>query len=332
MLLISVVIPTYNGQDRLPLVLEHILKCGQDLLLKHQTATNPFWEVIVVDNNSTDQTAQIVQQYQTKWLDTCQLRYCFEPNLGAAFARQRGIEEAQSELIGLVDDDNLPKPNWITEALIFAAKYPQAGAFGSQIHGKFAKQPDFEMTKLACFIGIIERGEQAFCYQPKQRVLPPTAGLVVRKSAWLNSVPQKLVLNYTQRSVGLASEDLEAILHIQQAGWEIWYNPRMEMEHFIPSYRLDKDYLLSVVRSIGLSRHHIRMMRLKSWQKPIMTLLYLLNDYRKLWQHQIYYYHQIKEDVVLACERELLKSSVFSPFFLTRKLYNKNKKSISWKE
>ncbi|MDJ0553642.1 MAG: hypothetical protein QNJ68_04210 [Microcoleaceae cyanobacterium MO_207.B10] len=57
----------------------------------------------------------------------------------------------------------------------------------------------------------------------------------------------------------LASEDLEALSYIQCGGWEIWHNPDMVITHKIPPYRLEKEYLLSLVRGVGLSRHHIRI-------------------------------------------------------------------------
>lgn len=314
----TVAIPTYNGENRLPQLLERLLLCGTHTSVQQPNFPPFTWEVIIVDNNSTDRTKQVVLDYQAKWLADCQLRYYFESKLGAAFARQKAVEEAKAQLIGFLDDDNLPASDWIAQAITFAQAHPEAGAFGSQIHGKFAIEPPFDIKKLACFLAIIERGNQAFCYQPSRRILPPAAGLVVRRQAWLDSVPPRLVLNYKGREAGLASEDLEAVLHIQQAGWEIWYNPEMQVDHYIPPERLQKDYLLSVVRCVGLSRHHLRMMRLKPWQRILAFPLYFFNDLRQLVLHQIRYGYCLNGDIVLACEREFLKSSTISFLFLGR--------------
>ena len=76
----TVVIATYNGSSRLGKVLD-CLRC--------QIGTSMIdWEVIVVDNNSTDDTAKIVAQYQATWPDDIPLRYEFEPQQGAGYARQ----------------------------------------------------------------------------------------------------------------------------------------------------------------------------------------------------------------------------------------------------
>ncbi|MGF1676281.1 MAG: glycosyltransferase, partial [Rivularia sp. (in: cyanobacteria)] len=116
----TVAIPTYNGASRLPEVLER---------LQNQLHTeNISWEIIVVDNNSTDNTADIVKNYQQNWQYPFSLKYSFEPRQGAAYARERGVSEAKGEFIGFLDDDNYPLSNWVAKAYEFAQKYPQAGA------------------------------------------------------------------------------------------------------------------------------------------------------------------------------------------------------------
>jgi glycosyltransferase involved in cell wall biosynthesis len=92
---VTIAIPTYNGADRLPLILER---------LRSQTATESIqWEILIVDNNSTDDTAAVVQKHQENWPYPYPLKYCFEPEQGAAFARQRAIQEAEGELVGFLD-------------------------------------------------------------------------------------------------------------------------------------------------------------------------------------------------------------------------------------
>ena len=309
----TVAIPTYNGEKRLPEVLER---------LRSQTGTEHFtWEIIVVDNNSTDNTANVVREYQANWPTTSLLKYSFEAEQGAAFARQRAVEEARGTFIGFLDDDNLPSANWVAAAYAFGQAHPRIGAYGSQIHGQFETEPPEYLKKFACFLAIIERGSQAHRYEPKKKMLPPGAGLVVRKQAWRENVPRRLVLNHKGKESGLASEDLEALLHIQQAGWEIWYNPQMCVYHQIPHWRLEREHLISLVRCVGLSRHRIRMLSIKAWQRPLAFFAYLLNDLRRLMIHQLKYRSTVKSDLIAACEMELLWSSLVSPFYLWRKRY-----------
>lgn len=321
MVLFTVAIPTYNGEMRLPKVLQCLQDCFADPTLLQFSLNEPIGEVLVVDNNSSDRTAEIVQQYQATWPKHSQLRYCFEPEQGAAFARQKAVEEAQGKLIGFIDDDNWPSSDWIAAAIRFHLAHPEVGAYGSQIHGCFESDPPTNFQKIACLLAIVERGDRAYCYTPQSKILPPSAGLVVQKQVWLKAVPKRLFLNHKGREAGLASEDLEALLYMQKAGWEVWYNPEMHLYHHIPSWRLEADYLVSLVRCIGLSRHHIRMLRLKVWQKPLAFFIYFVNDFLRLIKHFIQYNRAFSEDAIARCERELLLSTLFSPFFLWKIRY-----------
>lgn len=309
----TVAICTYNGEKRLPEVLE---------LLRIQVNIQHLrWEVIVIDNNSTDNTAKIVEEYQANWSTTNPLVYCFERQQGAAFARKRAIHESNAELIGFLDDDNLPASNWVAAAYAFAQEYPKAGAYGSQIHPNFEVKPPENFHRIAPFLAITERGSQPLLYEPRKKLLPPSAGLVVRKQAWLESVPTDCVLTGRVTGNMLTSEDLEALSYIQKAGWEIWYTPTMQVHHKIPSWRLQRDYLIPFFRGIGLSRHVTRMISVKPWLIPLAIIAYMTNDIRKIIFHLLKYRTQVKTDLVAACEMQLILSSLISPIYLWKTRY-----------
>ncbi|KYC39423.1 glycosyl transferase [Scytonema hofmannii PCC 7110] len=309
----TVAIPTYNGGNRLSELLER---------LQNQLNTQHFsWEIIVVDNNSTDNTATVIKNIQEDGMYPYPLKYCFESKQGAAFARQRAVEEARGTLIGFLDDDNYPSLTWVAEAYAFGQAHPKAGAYGSQIHGEFEIKPPENFEKIACFLAIIERGIEPHRYEPHMMVLPPGAGLVVRKQVWCQTVPKRLVLNHKGKEALLASEDLEAVLHIQLGGWEIWYNPQMQIFHQIPAWRLQKEYLIRLFRCVGLSKHHLRMLRIQPWKRPLASLLYLINDFRKIMLHILKYRGTVQSDPIAACQMELLVSSLLSPFHLLKVRY-----------
>ncbi|MGB3535690.1 MAG: hormogonium polysaccharide biosynthesis glycosyltransferase HpsE [Microcoleaceae cyanobacterium] len=306
----TVAIPTYNGAARLSGLLEK---------LRSQTQTEGIsWEVVVVDNNSNDRTVEIVQQYQQNWIANVQLKYCFEPEQGLAFARQRGVTEAKGKFVGFLDDDNRPAPEWLAAAYKFGKNYPRVGAYGSRILGEFEIHPPENFERIAPLLALTDRGTEALYYQPQKKLLPPGAGLVVRREAWLKHVPARLVLIGRVGGQMLASEEFEALLHIQNAGWEIWYNPGMVVYHCIPRQRLERSYLIGLCRGIGLSRYRTRMLSIPVWQKPVALCAYMLNDLRKIIRHLVKYRTKIKTDLVAACELELYVSCLRSPFFFWR--------------
>ncbi len=90
----------------------------------------------------------------------------------------------------------------------------------------------------------------------------------------------------------------------------------MHLYHKIPSWRLERNYLVSLVRGVEVNRNYIRMMRLKSWQKPLAFLADLVNDSRKTLSYFIKNYTVLKTDTVVACEMALLLNILVSPFEL----------------
>jgi len=308
---LTVAIPTYNGENRLPQVLDK---------LKKQVNTEDInWEVIIVDNNSTDGTAKLVKEYQENWLQGVPLKYYFEPQQGISFARQRAINEAEGELVGFIDDDNLPFANWVSSACKFAQQHPKAGAFSSKIHGVFEKNPSEELKQITFYLALVDRGSEPLMYEPRKKGLPPGAGMVVRRNVWQKYVPEKLLLiGKTEKSQMPIGEDAEALLYIYKAGWEIWYNAEMEIEHMISSSRVEEKYLMGLMRIIGLGRFHLRMLMLDWWQRPFAFFVYLINDLRKTVLHFIRYKKVLAQDIVAACEMQRLVATLISPFYLWR--------------
>lgn len=316
----TVAIPTYNGEFRLPGLLHR---------LENQVDTEGIsWEIIVVDNNSQDHTAEFIRNLQANWQHPYPLRYFFEAEQGAAYARSRAIAESQSELIGFLDDDNYPEPNWVIAAYRFAQQYPSAGAYASQIHPHWEVEPPENFQRIAPYLAITERGNLPLLYQPSKKLLPPSAGLVIRKQAWIESVPEQTILTGRVTANMLTSEDLEMLSYIQKAGWEIWYNPEMEIDHQIPASRLTREYLIPFFRGIGLSRYVTRMINVKSYLKPFWFLIYMIIDLSKTLLILIKYRDKLLTDLVAACELHLLLGKLVSPFYLWRHGYFQRKSLV----
>lgn len=303
----TIAIPTYNGAKRLPPLLERLRS-----QLQPESAT---WEIVVVDNNSTDETAQVVQTYQAQWSASFPLRYCFEPKQGLSFARQRAIQEAKGIWVGFLDDDNLPAQDWVVQAIVFGRANPQVGAFGGQIHGDFAVQPPANFSRIQSLLAIRERGEKPNRYQPELLSLPPGAALVVRRQAWCDCVPQHTALVGRVNGSMLAGEDYEVLLYLYKAGWEIWYCPTLHTYHQIPSHRLEKSYLLSLARGAGLSIFYLRLINVSRGQVPLLTVRMLLGNLGRILRHLSQYGTLVRTDLVAACELELMLGSLLSPFY-----------------
>ena len=212
----SVAICTYNGERRLPEVLERLrFQIGAEALV---------WEIIVVDNNSSDHTARVIKTIQKDWGNRVSLRYYYEPEPGVSYARRRAVLESRSGLIGFLDDDNLAFPRWVAEAVRFGSEHPLAGGYGSQIHADIQRELPRGFEKILPFFAVVEFGSQPILWKKKNRILPPGAGLVIRKTAFLKCSPPKIILRgRIANNEDPHGEDMELLAHIQKGGWEIWY-------------------------------------------------------------------------------------------------------------
>ncbi|MDJ0675393.1 MAG: hormogonium polysaccharide biosynthesis glycosyltransferase HpsE [Calothrix sp. MO_167.B42] len=305
---LTVAIPTYNGAKRLPELLDK---------LQNQQNTESFhWEILVIDNNSHDATASIVKNYQSTWQHPYKLKYIFEPQQGLAYARKRAIIESQGKFVAFLDDDNYPNNMWVSSAYKFAQNHPHIGAYGSQIHPQWETEPPQEFARITPFLAITERGNIPLLYEADKKLLPPGAGLVINKQAWLECVPNQMILAGRISGNMLAGEDIEMLSYIQRGGWEIWYNPEMEIYHQIPAWRLTREYLIPLFQGIGLSRYVTRMVNIQPRLRLIACIAYMINDLRKIIFHFLKYQLTAKTNLVSDCEMKLFISSFISPFYL----------------
>jgi len=310
----TVAIPTWNGAERLPQVLDQLLA---------QTGIEHLrWEVIVIDNNSGDRTPEVVKEYQTKFTQ-CELKYFLEKQQGLSFARLRAINEAKGKFIAFLDDDNLATPDWILQSYNFGEEHPLAGAWSGQIHGDFEVKPPENFSQIQTFLAIREHGQKAYIFDADNLKLPPGAALVIRKQAWLESVPQQLVLKGRIGNLMVAGEDTEVLLHLHKSGWEIWYNPKMEIYHKIPHWRLKRNYLLKIARGCGLCIFQLRLINSKKWQIPVILVKTILGNLRRIFHHIIKYKNNLNSDIVALVELNFYLGSLMSPLYsLLFHLYN----------
>jgi glycosyltransferase involved in cell wall biosynthesis len=143
--MISVVIPTRNRSKLLLAALEMLVK--QDF--------NPAdFEIIVVDNNSTDGTREIVEHFARDW---SMVRYCFEPKTGCSHARNRGWQVARGDYVAESDDDAEFSKNWLAIAADIIERHAPA-AFGGPVFSRPVKPvpPWFKKAYCSSITSITE--------------------------------------------------------------------------------------------------------------------------------------------------------------------------------
>lgn len=125
--MISVVIPLYNKEQSITRTLDSVLA---------QTYTD--YEVVIVNDGSTDHSQQVVEEWLNSSIATqvahqsinSSFRLIHQPNSGVSSARNRGIQEAKGEYIAFLDGDDLWAPTYLEELAMLIADYPNAGIYG----------------------------------------------------------------------------------------------------------------------------------------------------------------------------------------------------------
>ena len=239
---ISAVICCHNGAERLPTTLAH---------LKAQQAQGTPWSLLIIDNASTDGTADTARSC---WQDgPVPLRIVEERRLGVRFARERGFAEAGYPIVAFIDDDNWVAPDWIEKANEIISCDSTLGAVGSVREAVCEVPPPVWFDRYHSSYAILTEQELKVLTRPPSFL--PTAGLCVRKSAW-ETLVHRGFHPYVPSRIGRnlhGGEDTELTVALRLSGWRLCIDPRLRLKHFMPGVRLSWSYLRRMLRASGAS-------------------------------------------------------------------------------
>ncbi len=145
---VSVIIPTYNRASLIGITLDSFCK---------QNYPKELYEVIVVDNNSTDNTFEVVNAYTIKYDN---IKYIKESRAGATFARHNGAKNAFSEYLIFADDDGIFNESCIEEILKIYNSNVEVGAVGGKIEILWDNPPPIWVVEHERFLGKLDYGSE----------------------------------------------------------------------------------------------------------------------------------------------------------------------------
>lgn len=277
--LLSVIICTHN--PRLD-YLDKVLKA-----LYNQTLSWECWELLLIDNASTDLLAPKID---LSWHP--QARHIREEKLGLTAARLRGIQESTADILIFVDDDNILDDNYLEEALKISKDYPFIGAWGGQIRGVFEVNPPEWTKPFLPFLAIREFPKDKWSNLPLENETTPCgAGMCIRRSVAdkyrdlaLND-PRRIDLGRKGESLG-CSEDIDMALTACDLGLGMGCFTNLSLAHLMPSNRLNEEYLLRLTEGVYYSGTILKYLRgskpIPLSRKPLnLYLLYLRIRYGK---------------------------------------------------
>jgi glucosyl-dolichyl phosphate glucuronosyltransferase len=206
------------------------------------------WELLLVDNNSTDDTRQIAARLAAR----LPLRYVFEPRQGLSSARNRAVREARGDLVVWTDDDVLVGPGWLRAYADAARQHPDAAFFGGPIEPHWLREPPGWLARNLHVFGTafalrhLGPGRRAIL-EPKE--LPFGANMAIRRSA-LATAGFDVALGRV--GAVLASGEETALLRALLARGErgMWLGDA-PVRHMLPPSRATRRYVRNYFEWIG---------------------------------------------------------------------------------
>lgn len=197
------------------------------------------WEVLVINNNSTDATDQVIESFA----DRLPVRRVFEAQPGLSCARNRAVHEATGEYIIWTDDDVLVAPDWMVEYHRAFERWPSAVVFGGPIQPWFPNAPPSWLAaawpQVANAYACIDYGRDAVPLTPSR--VPFGASFAIQTAR------QRTLLYDIGRGVRPGSrvggEETDVVRRALEAGDAGWWVPTARVRHYIPAERQTIHYL-----------------------------------------------------------------------------------------
>ncbi len=246
--MISLVIATYNRGERLAVTLDSLVG---------QTLSRSEWELVVVDNNSDDNSAEVVRRFAE-----LNPRYFFETRQGVSYARNRGIAESRGEWIVFIDDDVIMPADFLETYAKFIASHPEAVAIGGRIVPRPEADPPRWMSRYP--MTAIGGG----CDYGKREFFPRSKSVVGANNALSRRIVEIVgdynpALGRSGRTL-LSGEEKDLSQRIVAAGYRIHYLGDAWLYHLVPEGRMTREYFTKLCYLLGYSEK-VRTMNISRW-------------------------------------------------------------------
>lgn len=263
---ISVVICSYNRAD-------YILDAVDSLY--RQTLPRHRFEVLVVDNNSIDNTGVLVQAYIADHPDY-QLHYLTESRQGASFARNTGAAIAKAPLLCFMDDDAVAEPSYLERILAFFDQHPEAAGLGGRIIPRYIPaEPKWMSHFVSSLVGNFDYSPELKEFAPGK--YPLESNMIVRKEDFDAIRGFNTDLPGVKGTLRIGGEGKDFFLRLQARGKTVWYDPNVIVHHVVEVKKLTPHYMYRVASGIGRGER-VRTKAIGRWTyvKKILEYIYKL--------------------------------------------------------
>ena len=235
---ISIIICCYNSASRLEKTIQHIA-------LQKQVSFS--FEVVLVDNNSTDKTSVVAQKLFLKY-NIVNYQIVFESTKGLIYARKCGVLNAKHDILVFCDDDNWLEVNYLFNVALGFNIYPDAGILGSWSEAVFDENqivPIWFNSVKECFAVIDKPSFDRECN------FVVGAGMAIRKKIAEAIFNEKFQFIGRKGNLLLSGEDNEICEKTIKLGYKVYQLRNLKFTHYLPPNRLTWDYVIRLYIGFG---------------------------------------------------------------------------------
>jgi glycosyltransferase involved in cell wall biosynthesis len=283
---ITVILCTYNRSGRLAKAL--------DSVAASELSKSVEWEILVVDNNSKDQTREVVESFDRQ--HPGRVRYLFEPKQGKSHALNAGIRQAHGDILAFIDDDMSVEPTWLRNLTAPLSDTKWAGTGGRIFPQTSFSAPnwlalDGPYSMLGVPYGHFDLGDK-----PCDLDRSPYGGNM--------AFPKWIFAKYggfrtdlgpsPNNAIPLPNEDTEFGRRLLAAGERLRYEPTAVVYHEVLEQRITKQYFLTwwygygraqVLEArarpdiLGVPRSYLSVSHIALRHLPVRTLQWLFSTH-----------------------------------------------------
>jgi glycosyltransferase involved in cell wall biosynthesis len=252
---ISIIIPTHNRANSLSWLLKNIFVLNENI----------NFEIVVVDNNSKDETKDIVKNFSEK------VRYVFEPSTSFTKARYRGAQAAKGDILLYLDDDVIVNSGTLKEVVRIFSKHSKCAVAGGKILPSYEQSPPswvLDLQKKFNGFSLYDCGNEV---KKVDSVPGPIMAISKKVFFEVGGFPPDTIgvetnsEKKTFKKLYVGPGDYGLCLLCRKAGYEVIYSPAISVYHSVPPFRLTKEFWLSRMIGEGHSKA-VTMMNMEDFK------------------------------------------------------------------
>jgi glycosyltransferase involved in cell wall biosynthesis len=237
---ISVVICSYNRADYIINAIDSLYR---------QTLPKNSFEVLVVDNNSIDNTKELVEAYIREHTDF-NIVYLTESRQGASFARNTGAALSKGELLCFMDDDAIAEPHFLERIVAFFHAHADADGLGGRIIPNYIPaKPAWMSHFVSSLVGNFDYSKQVAVFKPGK--FPLESNMTIRKTLFVETGGFNTALPGVMGTLRIGGEGKDFFLRLQARGKKIYYDPNIIVYHVVEVKKLTSQYMYRIASGIG---------------------------------------------------------------------------------